>query len=164
MEKIIFESRWFNPLFCHISSTISYIFNWILGRYFHHALCLTIFYLSNDLSHTQSCQFHSTGDNYLFLVFLDFSSVIFFLKKIGTSRLHFCLFLLFSNNLQNKTVTSKIGHPLPLFVYFRYFQTFYRIKTVDFNRIRTRIIGVNGKHAYHFTTTTAHILSAVLYP
>ena len=42
-----------------------------------------------------------------------------------------------------------MGHPRPLFVYFRSFQTIYRIKTVDFSRIRTRIIGVEGEHADH---------------
>ena len=43
----------------------------------------------------------------------------------------------------------------PLFVYFRSFQTIYRIKTVDYSGIRTRIDGVEGKHSDHLTTTIA---------
>ena len=50
-----------------------------------------------------------------------------------------------------------MGHPRPLFVYFRSFQTIYRIKTVDFSGIRTRIVGVEGEHADHLNTTTAQI-------
>ena len=42
----------------------------------------------------------------------------------------------------------------PIFIYFRSFQTIYRIKTVDFSGIGTRIIGLEGKDADHFTTTT----------
>ena len=54
----------------------------------------------------------------------------------------------------------KMGHPRPLFVYFRSFQTIYRIKTVDFSGIRTRIIGIEGEHADHLTSTIA-LISAV---
>ena len=60
-----------------------------------------------------------------------------------------------------------MGHPRPfLFVYFRSFQTIYRIKTVDFSGIRTQIVGVEGEHADHLTTTTAHpaqMLSCCVY-
>ena len=45
----------------------------------------------------------------------------------------------------------------PLFVYFRSFQTIYRIKTVG--GIRTRINWAEGKHADHLTTTTAQLLT-----
>ena len=55
-----------------------------------------------------------------------------------------------------KVFFIKMGHPRPLFVYFRSFQTIYRIKTVDFSGIRTRIVRVEGENADHSTTTTAH--------
>ena len=48
-----------------------------------------------------------------------------------------------------------MGHSRALFVYFRHFQTIYRIKTVDFSGIRTRIVRVEGEYADHFTTATA---------
>ena len=48
-----------------------------------------------------------------------------------------------------------MGQPRPLFVYFRIFQTQYYRKIVDFSWFRTRIVGVEGKHADHLTTTTA---------
>ena len=38
---------------------------------------------------------------------------------------------------------------------FSFFQTIYWIKTVEFSRIRTRIIGVEGDHTDHLTATTA---------
>ena len=50
-----------------------------------------------------------------------------------------------------------MGRSRPLFVYFRSFQTIYRIKTVGFSGIRTRIVGVEGEHADHLNTTTAQI-------
>ena len=43
----------------------------------------------------------------------------------------FCLFSFFSNNIR------------------------YRIKSVDFSKIWTRIVRVEGEHADHLTTTTA---------
>ena len=49
-----------------------------------------------------------------------------------------------------------MGQPRPLFVYFRSFQTqFLQEKTVGFSGTRTRIIGVEGEHTDHLTTTTA---------
>ena len=45
----------------------------------------------------------------------------------------------------------KVGQPRPLFVYFRSFQTQFYRKTVGFSRI----VGVEGEHADHLTTTTA---------
>ena len=48
-----------------------------------------------------------------------------------------------------------MGQTRALFVYFRYFQTIFKIKTVDFSRIRTRIVEVEGEHGDHLTTTTA---------
>ena len=42
----------------------------------------------------------------------------------------------------------------PHFVYFRYFQQqFYRAIVVDFSRILTRIVGVEGEHVDQSTTT-----------
>ena len=42
-----------------------------------------------------------------------------------------------------------------LFLFIFFLQTIYRIKTLDFIRIRTRIVGVEDEHADHLTTTTA---------
>ena len=50
---------------------------------------------------------------------------------------------------------KKMGQARPLFVSFRSFQTIFRIKTVGFSRIRSRIDGVEGENADHLTTTTA---------
>ena len=47
------------------------------------------------------------------------------------------------------------------FVYFRSFQTIFKIKTVDFSRIRTQIDEVEGEHADHLTTTTVNVTSLV---
>ena len=50
-----------------------------------------------------------------------------------------------------------MGQP-GLFVYFRSFQTFYRMKIVHISGTRTQINRVEGKHADHLTTnTTAHL-------
>ena len=56
-----------------------------------------------------------------------------------------------------------MGHPRPLIVYFRSFQTIYRIKTVDFSGIRTRIVWAEGKHGNHLTTTTAQKRGFIYY-
>ena len=49
-----------------------------------------------------------------------------------------------------------MSQPWPLFVYFHPFQTqIIQEKTVGFSGIQTRIVGVEGKHAEHLTTTTA---------
>ena len=42
----------------------------------------------------------------------------------------------------------------PPFLIFAFFQTIYRIKIVDFSGSQARIIGVEGMHADHETTTT----------
>ena len=48
--------------------------------------------------------------------------------------------------------------PTPaFFVYFRFFHTQILQKKLYVSRIRTRIIGVEWKHADHLTTTTAHL-------
>ena len=47
----------------------------------------------------------------------------------------------------------KNGPTRPLFVYFNYFHT--QFLQNFFSRIRTRIVGVEGEHADHLTTTTA---------
>ena len=48
-----------------------------------------------------------------------------------------------------------MGQPRPLFVYFRSFQEQFYRKIVDLSGIWTRIVGVEGEHADHLTTTTA---------
>ena len=48
-----------------------------------------------------------------------------------------------------------MGQPRPLFVYFRAFQQQFYRKIVDLSGIRTWIVGVEGEHADHLTTTTA---------
>ena len=48
---------------------------------------------------------------------------------------------------------KKWAIPCLFLVYFSYFQTTYRSKTVDSSRIRTNIIRVEGKHADQLTTT-----------
>ena len=53
-----------------------------------------------------------------------------------------------------------MDQPRPLFVYFRSFQTqILQEKTVSVSRIRTWIVGVDGEHADHLTTTTAILLT-----
>ena len=49
-----------------------------------------------------------------------------------------------------------MGQPRPLF-YFRSFHTFHILlkKTVSVSGIRTGIVGKEGEHADHLTTTTA---------
>ena len=42
-----------------------------------------------------------------------------------------------------------------LFIYFLSINRFFSEKTVDVTGIRTRIVGVEGKHADHLTTTPA---------
>ena len=51
---------------------------------------------------------------------------------------------------------KKMGQPWPLFCLFPFFfkHNLYRI-TVGVSGIRTRIVGVEGEHADHLTTTTA---------
>ena len=44
-----------------------------------------------------------------------------------------------------------MGHPWPISVHFLSFQTICRIKTVDFTRIRTRIVGVKCSAWYTLT-------------
>ena len=58
----------------------------------------------------------------------------------------------------------KNGPSRPLFVYFRSSQTIYRVKTVEFSRIRTQIVGIDGKHTdrltfHHFGTNGLFLLS-----
>ena len=55
-------------------------------------------------------------------------------------------------------VQNYMGHPRPLLVYFRSFQTqIQQKKSVDVSGIQTRIVRAEGKHADHMTTTTAYI-------
>ena len=51
---------------------------------------------------------------------------------------------------------KKMGQPQHLFCFFLFFSnTKFSVKTVDFSGIRTRIVGLEGEHAGHLTTTTA---------
>ena len=50
-----------------------------------------------------------------------------------------------------------MGQSRRLFVYFSSFQTqILQEKTVGASGIQTQIVGVEGKHADHLITTTAH--------
>ena len=49
---------------------------------------------------------------------------------------------------------------LVLFSFFSY--SINRIKTVDASMIRTRMVGIKGKHADHLTTTAAHTFNYCL--
>ena len=42
-----------------------------------------------------------------------------------------------------------MAHPRPLFNLFSFFSNNLQNKTVDFSRIRTRIVGIESKHADH---------------
>ena len=48
----------------------------------------------------------------------------------------------------------KMGQPRPLFKIYR--------KTVGFRGIRTRIVGLEGEHAVHLTTTTTAQTAIIL--
>ena len=48
----------------------------------------------------------------------------------------------------------EMGQLRPLFVYFRSFRTHILQKYVGDSGIQTQIVGVEGKHADHLTTTT----------
>ena len=48
-----------------------------------------------------------------------------------------------------------MAHPGPLFVFFRSFKFNFTEKFLDYSGIRTQIVGVEGDHADHLTTTTA---------
>ena len=50
-----------------------------------------------------------------------------------------------------------MGQPRPLFVLFSFFSITILQKIVDLSGIRTRIVGVEGQHVDHLTTTTAHV-------
>ena len=49
----------------------------------------------------------------------------------------------------------KNGRSPASFLYFRSFQQQFYSKIVDYSRNRTRIVGVEGEHADHLTTTMA---------
>ena len=53
----------------------------------------------------------------------------------------------------------KNGSTPASFVFFSSFQIQFYRKSVDFNRIRTQIVGVEGEHTDHLTTTTAALFS-----
>ena len=49
-----------------------------------------------------------------------------------------------------------MGQPRPIFVYFHSFQAqILQKKTIGFSGIQTQIVGVEGEHSDHLTTTTA---------
>ena len=52
---------------------------------------------------------------------------------------------------------KKWAYPgLFLFIFVLFRHKFYGKKTLDLSVIRTQIVGIEGKHADHLTTTTAH--------
>ena len=51
----------------------------------------------------------------------------------------------------------------PLLVYFHSFKHKCYRKTVGFSRIQTQIVGVEGEHADHLTTTTAQQFELFLF-
>ena len=54
-------------------------------------------------------------------------------------------------------ISKKLTIPGIFFVFSSFSNAnFYRIKTAGFSGIRTGIVGVEGEHADHLTTTTAH--------
>ena len=56
-----------------------------------------------------------------------------------------------------------MDHSRPLFALSSFFPSpLYTIKIVDFSGIQTRIIGVDGEHADHLTTTTGLQISSFL--
>ena len=59
-----------------------------------------------------------------------------------------------------KCFLKKTGQP-GLFLFFRSFQIQFYRKIVDFSGIRTQIVGIEGEHADHLTTTTAHGLNVM---
>ena len=57
-----------------------------------------------------------------------------------------------------------MGQPWPLFVGFRSFQKgILQKKTVGFNGFRTWIVGVEGKHTDHLTTTSLAPIQIQIY-
>ena len=57
-----------------------------------------------------------------------------------------------------------MGQPWPLFVGFRSFQKgILQKKTVSFNGFRTWIVGVEGKHTDHLTTTSLAPIQIQIY-
>ena len=55
-----------------------------------------------------------------------------------------------------------MGQPRPLFCLFSLFSnTNFTEKTVGVNGIRTRIVGIEGEHTDHLTTTTALLVVSV---
>ena len=66
----------------------------------------------------------------------------------------FCSFL-WMNSDRYFHIFLKKGKPRPLFVYYRSFHIQLHGNIVDFSEIRTHIVGVEGEHADHLTTSTA---------
>ena len=56
---------------------------------------------------------------------------------------------------------KKWPSPASFSIHFHSFQTIYRIKTVDFSRIRTRIVGVEGEQADHLTIPLPRVSSSI---
>ena len=67
---------------------------------------------------------------------------------------------LFYNSMMTLSQTialpTRMGQSVPLLVYVRSFRQQNLQKNVHLSGIRTRIIGEEGKHADHLTTTTAN--------
>ena len=53
---------------------------------------------------------------------------------------------------------KKVGQPRPLFCLFSYISNTILQKNSRLSGIRTRIVGVEGEHADHLTTTTAQYM------
>ena len=53
-----------------------------------------------------------------------------------------------------------VGQHVCTFLFLFFSSNTFTDKTVNFDRIRTRIVGVKGAHLYHKTTTTFIIITA----
>ena len=53
--------------------------------------------------------------------------------------------------------------PASFFAYFVFFKQILQKKTEGVSGIQTRIVGVEGEHADHLTTTTAHYYNPRLF-
>ena len=55
-----------------------------------------------------------------------------------------------------------MGQPRPFCLFSFFLRTNFKEKTVGYSGIRTRMVGVEGEHADHLTTTAAQLLSTLL--
>ena len=66
------------------------------------------------------------------------------------------------NELSPILFFKKMGQPRPLLFIFVLFNNNFMRKFIDLSGIRTRIVGVEGEHADHLTTTTAQTFTNTL--